>query len=151
MGRGERERLFTAWTPIGDIDFAQGGLMVLEQSNQHEKLKSTYGQMDVDSYCENKPESKAWGKSWGTGGYLKADPNQISRSLGGRWLTSEFQAGDVLIFSMFTVHASLDNRSTRIRLSSDTRYQPASAPADDRWIGTNPIGHSESGKRGKIC
>ena len=151
MGRAERERLFTAWTPIGDIDFRQGGLMVLEGSNRHDKLKSTYGQMDVDSYCENKPEARAWGKSWGTRGLLKGNPNQIRRSIGGRWLTSEFRAGDVLIFSMFTVHASLDNNSNRVRLSSDSRYQPASAAADDRWIGTNPVGHGEAGKRGKIC
>jgi len=142
MGRGEREKLFTAWTPIGDIDFELGGLMVLEGSHRHQKLKSTYGQMDVDSYCENKPDAKAWGKSWGTGGWLKGGPNQIRRSIGGqggRWRTSEYRAGDVLIFSMFTVHASLDNRSTRVRLSSDSRYQPASAPADERWVGTNPI------------
>ena len=61
------------------------------------------------------------------------------------------RAGDVLIFSVFTVHASLDNRSDRVRLSSDSRYQPASKPADERWIGTNPIGHGHAGKIGKIC
>jgi hypothetical protein len=152
MGRGERERLFTAWTPIGDTDFQQGGLMVLEGSNRHEKLKSTYGQMDVDSYCENKPDAKAWGKTWGTGGWLKGSPNQIRRSIGGRWLSSEYRAGDVLIFSMFTIHASLDNRSNRVRLSSDSRYQPASAPADERWIGPNPSAHgAREKKRGRIC
>jgi hypothetical protein len=151
MGRGERERLYTVWTPIGDIDFEQGGLMVLEGSHRHQKLKSTYGQMDIDSYCENKPDSKAWGKTWGTGGVLKGNPNQIRRSIGGRWLTTEYQAGDALIFSVFTVHGSLDNRSKRVRLSSDSRYQPASAPADERWIGENPVAHGQAGKRGKIC
>jgi ectoine hydroxylase-related dioxygenase (phytanoyl-CoA dioxygenase family) len=59
--------------------------------------------------------------------------------------------GDVIVFSMFTVHASLDNRSDRVRLSSDSRYQPASASADERWIGANPVGHGQAGKRGKIC
>ena len=125
--------------------------MVLEGSNRHQKLKSTYGQMDIDSYCENKPESKAWGKAWGTGGSLKGNPNQIRRSIGGRWLTTDYRAGDVLIFSVFTIHASLDNRSKRVRLSSDSRYQPASAPADERWIGENPVAHGQAGKRGKIC
>jgi hypothetical protein len=154
MGRGEREKLFTVWTPIGDIDFETGGLMVLGGSHHHQKLKSTYGQMDVDSYCENKPDARAWGKSWGTNGSLKGNPNQIRRSIcgeDGRWLTSEYRAGDALIFSMFTVHASLDNRSKQIRLSSDSRYQPASCPADERWVGINPVGHGDAGKRGKIC
>lgn len=151
MGRGEREQLFTAWTPMGDIDFEEGGLMILEGSHRHQKLKSTYGQMDVDSFCENKPNAKSWGKVWGTGGALKGNPNQIRRSLGGRWLSTEFRAGDVLIFSMFTIHASLDNRSNRIRLSSDSRYQPAGAATDERWVGQNPVGHGEASRRGKIC
>jgi hypothetical protein len=153
MGRGEREQLFTAWTPMGDVDFEEGGLMVLEGSNRHQKLKSTYGKMDVDSFCENKPNARSWGKSWGggRGGALGGNPNQIRRSLGGRWLTGEYRAGDVLIFSMFTVHASLDNRSGRIRLSSDSRYQPMGAAVDERWVGANPAGHGAAGKRGKIC
>lgn len=151
MGRGERERLSTVWTPIGDIDFRQGGLMMLPGSHRNDRLKDTYGQMDVDTYCENKPDAKAWGKAWGTGGYLKANPNNIARSLRSTWHTTEFRAGDVIVFTMFTVHASADNRSDRVRLSSDSRYQPASAPADERWIGPDPIGRVGAGRRGKIC
>ncbi len=147
MGRGTTTSLYTAWTPLGDIDFVQGGLMILEGSHRNERLKETYGRYDVDTFCSNKPEVHGWKR----GGHLSRDPNQISRSIGGRWLTSEFSAGDVLIFTPYTVHASLDNRSDRIRLSSDTRYQRADEPADERWIGENPIGHTEAGKRGRVC
>jgi len=49
------------------------------------------------------------------------------------------------------IHASLDNPSDRVRISTDTRYQPVSEPADDRWVGENPIGHSLAGKNGRIC
>jgi hypothetical protein len=158
MNRGTHN-LYTVWTPLGDIDATLGGLMIMEGSNNNTRLKETYGLKDVDAYCENKPEARAWGKSWGTGGSLKGNPNQIRRSIGrgingqtGKWLTTQYQAGDVLIFSIFTVHASLDNRSERLlRLSSDTRYQLASEPADERWIGADPVGHGEAGKRGKIC
>jgi hypothetical protein len=154
MGRAERERLFTAWTPIGDIDYMQGGLMILEGSNNLKALRQTYGESDVDAFCTNRT-GLAGRDHWGKGrsnGWLGQDPVRLRRSLGGaRWLTTEFRAGDVLIFSVFTVHASLDNRSDRLRLSSDSRYQPASKPADERWIGPNPIGHGPAGKRGKIC
>ena len=71
--------------------------------------------------------------------------------MGGRWLTADYQAGDLLIFSIRTVHASLDNGSDRIRLSSDTRYQRADEPADERWIGDAPIAHGRAAKRGRIC
>jgi hypothetical protein len=154
MGRAERERLFTAWTPIGDLDYAQGGLMILEGSNNLTHLRETYGNSDVDSFCENRTGLAAR-DHWGPGrsnGWLGRDPVKLRSALGGgRWLTTEFRAGDVLIFTVFTVHASLDNQSNRIRLSSDSRYQPASKPADERWIGANPIGHGSAGKRGKIC
>ena len=43
---------------------------------------------------------------------------------------------------MRTVHASLDNQSDRYRMSTDTRYQPASLPIDQRWIGEDRTRHS---------
>jgi ectoine hydroxylase-related dioxygenase (phytanoyl-CoA dioxygenase family) len=56
----------------------------------------------------------------------------------GRWLTAEYRMGDVLIFSIYTMHASTDNRSeSAVRLSSDTRYQLASEPVDPRWVGAD--------------
>jgi len=154
MGRGTRDRLFTAWIPIGDIPIDVGGLMILEGSNNQQDRLRSYLSRDVDAYCTNgrhAPEIESGSKSWEWDGHLANDPASLREKLGGRWLTTNFRAGDLLTFSMQTVHASLDNPSNRIRLSSDSRYQPASEPADERWIGINPIGHSLAGKRGRIC
>jgi hypothetical protein len=52
---------------------------------------------------------------------------------------------------MHTVHASIDNQSDRYRISTDSRYQPASLPADERWIGEKPPGHGMARMRGRIC
>jgi hypothetical protein len=154
MGRGERQRLLTAWVPTGDIPVEVGGLTILEGSHrQHERLRH-YLERDVDTYCTNgrhAAEIESGRKAWEWDGSLSADPVSLREKLGGRWLTTSFRAGDVLTFSMHTVHASLDNPSRHIRLSSDSRYQPASRPADERWIGEKPIGHSLAGKRGRIC
>jgi hypothetical protein len=57
----------------------------------------------------------------------------------------------MITFSMTLVHASLDNQTDQIRLSSDSRYQLATEAVDDRWIGLNPPGHTRAGKRGRIC
>lgn len=155
MGRAERERLYTAWTPIGDIDQRQGGLVVLEGSHLHTGLRYGYSATDVDTRCENRPERPDWWtrnqQSGGDDVAIGDDVNSIRDLVGGRWLTGEFAAGDVLIFSVYTVHGSLDNQSDRIRLSSDSRYQPASKPADARWVGENPPGHGPGGKRDLIC
>jgi Phytanoyl-CoA dioxygenase (PhyH) len=154
MGRGT-QRLYTAWTPIGDIPIAMGGLLILERSHIHERLNNNYGRKDVDAYCVNKRE-EGYSKMGGGGnivasGWLSRDAVKLRERLGGRWLTADFRAGDLLVFSMFTVHTSLDNGSNAIRLSTDTRYQLASEPVDERWIGEHPIGHGPEGKRGMIC
>jgi hypothetical protein len=49
------------------------------------------------------------------------------------------------------MHASMDNRTNRLRLSTDSRYQLVSQEIDERWIGEDPIGHGPEGKQGMIC
>lgn len=130
MGRGT-QRLYTTWTPLGDIDIATGPLCLCLGSHRFEKIKQTYGKMDVDR--DN------------VLGWFSNDPIEIVEKYGGRWATTEFKAGDALIFGMYMLHGSLANTTNRYRISCDTRYQLASDPVDDRWIGPNPKAHlSES-------
>jgi hypothetical protein len=153
MGRGTHRHM-TCWLPYGDISFELGGLMVLEGSHKRLDLLENYVFRDVDAFCENKPTEAAKAKNggWTFTGTLSHNPPTVRNKFGGRWLTTEFRAGDFLTFGMFLVHASLDNRTTnRLRISSDSRYQRASEPIDERWVGTNPPGHSTAGKRGRIC
>ena len=150
MGRGTKN-LLTAWTPLGDIDSAMGGLMILEGSHDHRRLRETYGNKDVDEYCQNRPGAERVKAMANRTGALCHDPNQLRRSLGGRWLNHEYRAGDVVIFNVYMVHCGLDNQTNRLRLSSDSRYQLASEPLDERWNGPNPVAHGPAGKRGKIC
>jgi len=154
MGRGTWN-LLTAWTPLGDVPFDVGGLMILEDSHRKAAKLRRYLGRDVDAYCTNYPDAaeiesgkKLW-QNWD--GRLSSDPVALREKLGGRWLTTEFRAGDVLTFTMGTIHASLDNHSNRFRISSDSRYQLASEPIDERWIGDKPVGHGPAGKKGKIC
>ena len=153
MNRGT-SNLYTSWTPVGDVPRHVGGLMVLENSHKIERLRNNYSSKDVDAFCENrKPNHTAMGGGGNIreGGWLSNNPAKLRNALGGRWLTAEFRAGDVLIFSIYTVHASIDNKSDRVRLSSDSRYQLATEAVDERWIGENPVGHGLNAKRGMIC
>lgn len=157
MGRGTHRHM-TCWLPYGEISFELGGLMVLEGSHRRMDLLEHYVYRDVDSYCSNKPEqvtnaangNKGFG--WTFTGTLSHNPPVLRNKFGGRWLTTEYQPGDFLTFGMFLVHGSLDNRTeNRLRISSDSRYQRASEPIDERWVGPNPPGHTTAGKRGRIC
>ena len=152
MSRGT-DQLFTAWTPLGDVPFELGGLMVLEGSHRREDLLGDYWEFDVDTYCEDGDDDEAhtqW--SWpSSGGSYAPDAFAARDRVGGRWLTHEYRAGDLLIFNMFLLHSSLDNQTERIRISTDSRYQLAGQPIDERWIGEEPIAHGDEAKVGMIC
>ena len=156
MGRGTKQ-LHTSWTPMEDVPMEKGGLMILEGSHRLSEVRNTYGTLDVDTYCTNRQEARAietGEKQWEdrvNGGKFADDAVALREKLGGRWLTADFHAGDVLLFGMYLMHASSDNSSRGFRLSTDTRYQLASEPIDARWIGDNPPAHGPTGKRGLIC
>jgi Phytanoyl-CoA dioxygenase (PhyH) len=126
MGRGTHN-LYTCWTPLGDVPLEHGPLALLVGSHRFERVKETYGKMDVDRDHVT--------------GWFSNNPIDLVDTFGGQWRTAEFRAGDVLLFGMFTMHASLNNTSDCFRLSSDTRYQLKSEPVDDRWIGRKPKAH----------
>ena len=69
---------------------------------------------------------------------------EISDKYGGEWQTADFEMGDVIIFTMHTMHTSTKNLSDRWRISCDIRFQPAEHPIDERWVGKNPISHTGS-------
>lgn len=121
MARGTK-RLFSSWIPLGDIERIEGGLIILEPSERQTKLLEGYANMDADK------DKLEW---------IGLDPEKLRKRFGGRWMGADYEAGDVLCFSMRTLHGALDNNSPigRCRLSSDTRYQRADEPFDERWNG----------------
>ncbi len=127
MNRGT-DRVFTSWIPIGDVAREEGALIVLENSHKSDELLSSYAQKDAD-------KDKI--------GWLSTNPRKLQERFGGRWLSTDFKAGDMLCFTMHTLHGALDNNSPikRCRLTSDTRYQPGNEPIDERWNGPNPEAH----------
>lgn len=136
MGRGTKN-LYTCWTPLCDISYEMGGVSVCLGSHHFEKIKQTYGRMDVDSDRDDI-----------SGEGFSNDPLEMVDKFGGRWATTEFKAGDALIFGMYLMHGSLTNTTNQFRLSVDTRYQLRSDPVDERWVGESPKGHYRTGKIG---
>ncbi|MEO6803776.1 MAG: phytanoyl-CoA dioxygenase family protein [Granulicella sp.] len=121
MGRGT-QNLYTCWTPMGDVTLDRGPIVLCLNSDKIEGLKNTYWASDVDRDLIE--------------GYFSKDPMEMVNKFGGHWATTEFHPGDVLIFGMHILHASLANTSDRYRISADARYQLASEPFDERWKGT---------------
>jgi hypothetical protein len=130
MGRGTVGKLFTVWTPLDDIPYEKGGLVLCVGSHNlpgFQKVRDSYGKMDVD-----RDRVQGW---------FSDDPEEVVEKFGGKWQTTQYQAGDVIIFGMHTMHMSVNNQTNQWRISCDTRFQPANEPVDERWIGENPIAH----------
>ena len=152
MNRGTH-RLLTAWTPLGDIDRNLGGVTILAGSHQLDDVREGYAELDVDTYCENKPgaDSLATQEQMVWNGMLSEEAIARCEGRGLQWLTADYSAGDLLVFPMFTVHGGRENQTDEVRLSCDSRYQRASEPVDGRWVGANPSAHGSRSKVGRIC
>jgi hypothetical protein len=138
MSRGTR-KLYTTWIPIGDVPRRHGSLMVLEQSNHAQKLKK-YHSLDIDEGRNSRKLRFKHGILF-RGMHYSKHAKKTQKELGLRWLTTDFVAGDIVIFSTSLLHATLDNAFERIRLSVDARFQLAAEPMDPRFVGHNPTLH----------
>ena len=123
MGAGTKN-LYTMWTALGDISLNMGPLAFCPGSHRLQHLRDTYGASDAHQDLLQ--------------GAFSNDPYDVMATLDVKWVSTPFQAGDVVIFGMYFMHASLENRSNRFRLSSDTRYQLATEAVDERHMGEDP-------------
>ena len=96
------QEVYTAWMPLIDCPMEVGPLQVAAGSH-------TAGVFDFHIAA-------------GSGGV------EIGDRLDGRWVSSGFAVGDVLIFHSMTVHKGVPNRSDHLRMSMDVRYQLISEP-----------------------
>lgn len=122
-------RVYTVWIPIGPVPVTEGPLVVVEGSRRFDDVLDRLRGFDVALDDTRKAE-------------VSHDPVAFADERGCRLLTADFEAGDILVFDMYTMHGSLDNHSPegRVRLSCDVRYQPASDPLDPRYFGPDPGG-----------
>ena len=135
----------------GDCPLEMGGLTILEGSHRNQQVLD-YTELDVDGYCSNGPDAAAIEAGeqrrdrQANNGALEVDAIAVRERLGGRRLTSDFRAGDLLVFTMETMHAGLD-RSDR-SLSAVAR-QPLSAElgAKRRTMGRRTAGGTRPGRQ----
>ena len=128
IGRGS-PRLLSCWMPWGDVTADQGPLTICSGSHNlpsFARLRDTYGRHDPDRDYIKGADNAA--------GHFSFDLHEVTERFGGRWLTADFRAGDVLMFPPFTMHCALENTTDRFRISSDTRFQPAADATDPRFM-----------------
>ena len=121
MGKGT-ENVYSVWCPLGDTPKELGGLALSVGSHSSGELKAAYGKLDA--YDDDEQLKDLYARS----------PKEFASRFESKWHAADYKAGDVLIFGMYMLHAPLQNQTDRFRLSTDTRYQLASEPVDERWF-----------------
>jgi ectoine hydroxylase-related dioxygenase (phytanoyl-CoA dioxygenase family) len=100
----------TTWVPLGDCPSSLGGLRMLSGSHRQ-------GLRDADA-------------GRGPGGLCvdvaDDDPG---------WASTDYHAGDVIVFTSLTVHGALPNTDDWLRFSADFRYQPLQDPVLEASLG----------------
>jgi hypothetical protein len=89
---------FTVWIPLHDCPTDLGPLQILEGSHR-------FGFINHEEENLHVPEIS------------------VAALTEGDWVGGQINAGDVLIFHSLTVHAASPNRSHRLRISMDCRFQ----------------------------
>ena len=112
------EETYTIWTPLGDCPRELGGLAVLPGSHRAGFIEHRF-------HAEKKY----------AGHGLQDDQLPPPPAT---WATSDFAAGDILLFHSLTIHKALPNLTPdRLRISTDNRYQRAGDEIADISKGTH--------------
>lgn len=93
----------TCWVPLGDCPASLGSLRMLKGSHLEGLVEADPGKGPGGLQVEVEDD----------------DP---------RWCTTDFRAGDAIIFTSLTVHGALRNNADHLRFSADFRYQSLLEP-----------------------
>lgn len=132
MNRGT-SNVLTCWIPLMDITMEMGTVFVLDGSYHLPSFtvfQECYGSMDAEKSGLD-----------GTGHFTQ-NPDEMmpffenEEDYKMRWKSVDFKAGDILIFTLRTVHMSSvnQNEENRLRMSCDTRWLNAEEQADARFM-----------------
>ena len=108
---------YTVWIPLHDCPTQVGPLRILEGSHRF-------------GFQKHEDEN------------LHVPEIPVEAAKGDEWVGGQINAGDVLIFHSLTVHSASPNRSDRLRISLDCRFQDSRRPL-------NPANLAFGGESGK--
>jgi len=126
----------TVWVPMGDISLTGGGLIYLENGAQLGKgFEEEFTTKAKASGLTDEEVKSAFNQNMLSTGLLAEGPAEFGRTHKRRWLVTDYEAGDVVLHSPYTIHASTINHDPNhvIRLATDLRFVDSSHPWDTRW------------------
>lgn len=132
--RGGTNRLVTAWIPIGDVPVHMGGLVYLEGSHAlGRRMEAEFALANAGLSPEERVS--AYNKNMSETGWISKNLPEMADRFDRRWLFADYEAGDVVLHSPYTIHAATTNTDPDgiMRLSTDIRFQNVKDEIDARW------------------
>ncbi|KAF2854995.1 hypothetical protein T440DRAFT_551281 [Plenodomus tracheiphilus IPT5] len=126
----------TAWVPMGDISLTGGGLIYLEDGHTlGREIEEDFTRKARERGLSEEESKNAFNQNMLATGLLADGPAEYADRFAKRWLVTNYEAGDVVLHTPFTIHASTLNRDPRnvIRVGTDLRFVDGSRPWDTRW------------------
>lgn len=150
LNRGTKLAL-VALVPLQDTPMHMGAPVVVRSSNSqntYAKIRQTYGQWEVEGgdirgdgcFTEDPAELTPLGKQNGTdevtGAPIVVDVNPM--------VSSSFEAGDLLLMTVYTMHGFLTNQTSSWRLMAEAVWcmDGDDVGLDPRYVGDDAVGLS---------
>ncbi|CAG9952616.1 unnamed protein product [Clonostachys rosea f. rosea IK726] len=124
----------TAWVPIGDVEVEGGGLIYLDRAHEiGVNYEQDFSKRNADLSDEER--ISAFNRNMEKGGWLDKNASRFGEQWSRGWQVGEYEAGDVVFHTPYTIHAGAKNQSPsgRIRVSTDLRFVDKSKTYDERW------------------
>lgn len=110
-----------------------GGLVYLEGSDQVGRcMEAEFAVKNADLSPEER--ISAYNKNMAEGGWVAKNLPEMAERFDTCWLVTDYEAGDMMVHSAYMIHAATANMdASRMRLSTDIRYQRVRDEIDARW------------------
>ncbi|GAB7352163.1 hypothetical protein MBLNU459_g2646t1 [Dothideomycetes sp. NU459] len=141
--RHGRPTSVTAWVPMGDVSINGGGLIYLEKGHTlGAEQEETFTRKAMASGLTEEEAKNGFNANMMSSGMLDEGPARYGKRFDRRWLVTDYEAGDVVLHTPFTIHASTLNNDPEnvIRLATDLRFVDSTKPWDTRWDKDYEIG-----------
>lgn len=131
---------FTAWVPMGDISLIGGGLIYLENGNilvftddrihltfpkghtLGREIEAEFTQKARESGLSEAEARNAFNQNMNSNGLLADGPREYSDTFNRRWLVTNYEAGDVVLHTPFTVCLDANERAQQLTKRVDSCF-----------------------------
>jgi len=94
----------TAWIPVGDVKVNGGGLIYLENGHTlGAEIEQQFTEKAKASGMSDEEAKNAFNQNMMSGAMLSDGPAEFGKTHGRRWLVTDYEAGDVVLHTAYTV------------------------------------------------